>query len=210
MPFVIHTLSDRVHDYLRDRIISHEIAPGESIRQDALALELGVSKIPIREALSRLVESNMVEAMANRGFIATPLSLDELEEVYALRLILEPELASRTATAATMQQREQVKAARDAVVSAGAGQKDNITLRRNTLLSVLHQPGRKTTMQIVLQIFDRAERYQPKIFEHANFDIANLKALVSAWLKGDGVRVQTLYQERLERRLDLLRAGLAT
>ncbi len=210
MPFLILSLSDRVHDYLRERIVNHEIPPGEAIRQDALAAELGVSKIPIREALSRLVESHMVQANANRGFIAAPLSLDELEELFALRLLLEPALAAETTVSAGQAQREQVKAARDDLLRDAGQFGETTKLRRRILLSLLNQPGRKTTMNILVQVFDRSERYHLHSLPPAGSDATNLRLLMSAWLKGDAGRVAELYRARLLRRLELARAAFVS
>ncbi len=70
-------------------------------------------KIPIREALFHLVESNMVLSQANRGFIAAPFSLDELQELFAPHLLLEPTPTATTAVSADRAQREQVEAAGD-------------------------------------------------------------------------------------------------
>ena len=208
MPFVIHTLSDRVHEYLRERIVTHEIAPGEPIRQDALAEELGVSKIPVREALARLVEANLVQALANKGFVATPLSLEELEELFALRALLEPNIAALTAKSAELAQRGQVKSAKDAMIANTGSYRETTNLRRLTILSMLQQPGRKTTMSILMQLFDRAERYHPEVAVPAFTDAGNLKSLVAAWLKGDSAKVSELYRARLATRLELSRHGL--
>ena len=208
MPFVIHTLSDRVHEYLRERIVTHEIPPGEPIRQDALAEELGVSKIPVREALARLVEGNMVQSSANKGFIAAPLSLGELEELFSLRMLLEPHIAAATATAAELAQRGNVKTARDALIASKGTYRETMTLRRKTILSMLHEPGRKTSMSILMQVFDRSERYHPEATVPTFTDAGNLRALVAAWLKGDSNKVLELYRVRLSNRLDVARQGL--
>ena len=89
-----------VLDRIRDRILSGAVAAGQPVRQDALAAELGVSKIPLREALARLEQEGLVRAEANRGFFVRPLSAAEAEEVYALRLMLEPDAAGAGARAA--------------------------------------------------------------------------------------------------------------
>ena len=56
MSLVIRTISDQLVDLVRERILSGSVAPNSSIRQDALATELGISKIPLREALARLLD----------------------------------------------------------------------------------------------------------------------------------------------------------
>ena len=90
----IRTLSDRLVDVVRDFILSGTIAPDVAIRQDALAAELRVSKIPLREALARLEQDGLVVSYANRGFFVRPMSPQEAEEIYALRIKLEPDAAA--------------------------------------------------------------------------------------------------------------------
>ena len=90
----IRTLSDRLVDVVREFILSGVIAADVPIRQDALAAELRVSKIPLREALARLEQDGLVVSYANRGFFVRPMSPEEAEEIYALRIKLEPDAAA--------------------------------------------------------------------------------------------------------------------
>jgi DNA-binding FadR family transcriptional regulator len=66
----------------------------EPVRQDALAAELGVSKIPLREALARLEHEGLLTSQANRGWFVRPMSEDQAEEIYLLRLAIEPAAAA--------------------------------------------------------------------------------------------------------------------
>ena len=72
-----------------------ELVPGTWLRQDDLAERLGVSKIPVREALQRLAAIGLLRFEANRGAIVSSLSADEAEENYALRRSIEPLLLDR-------------------------------------------------------------------------------------------------------------------
>ncbi len=67
MTIVVRTLSDRVFEIVRERIVSGALPETVPIRHDALASELGVSKIPLREALTRLEQEGLVRSQANRG-----------------------------------------------------------------------------------------------------------------------------------------------
>lgn len=60
MSIVVQTLSEQIFSLVRDRIISGRIPVDTAIRQDALAAELGVSKIPLREALARLEQEGLL------------------------------------------------------------------------------------------------------------------------------------------------------
>jgi len=83
------TTPDMVAAVLRDAIVLGVLEPGESIRQDAVAAELRVSKIPVREALTKLEAEGLVRFLRNRGAEVTQLSVSEMEEVCELRKRLE-------------------------------------------------------------------------------------------------------------------------
>jgi len=74
---------------LRHAIVTGVLVPGESIRQDRVAADLEVSKIPVREALTKLESEGLVRFQRNRGAEVTPLSQEEMEEVFELRKQLE-------------------------------------------------------------------------------------------------------------------------
>jgi DNA-binding GntR family transcriptional regulator len=91
-------LADEIYDVLRASLISEEIAPGTKLNLDELARELHVSNTPVRQALARLESDGLVVKEAYRGFFAAPpIDLGSIEEVYDLRLLLEPAAASRAA-----------------------------------------------------------------------------------------------------------------
>jgi DNA-binding GntR family transcriptional regulator len=94
MTITVQTLSDQAFEIVRERILAAELAPLTPIRQDALADELGISKIPLREALTRLEQHGLLNSHPNRGYVVSALSADEAEEVFALRLKIEPEAAA--------------------------------------------------------------------------------------------------------------------
>ncbi len=89
-------LSDDVASRLRAAILSGAFAPGERLREEALARALGVSRGPVREALVELERQGLVVINRNRGAVVAQLSRDDLEELYTLRLAIE-ELAIRRA-----------------------------------------------------------------------------------------------------------------
>lgn len=85
------TLSQSVQRAIRDMIIKGAIAPGERINEVHLAKKLGVSRGPIREALSRLQAEGVLTYHANRGMTVSTLSAQDAYEVYTLRGMLEEE-----------------------------------------------------------------------------------------------------------------------
>lgn len=93
---------DRTYRMLRSRIMHGELGPGEALTLRGIGKEFGVSMTPAREALRRLVAEGALTLSAS-GRVATPeLSNDRIEELAALRALLEVELASRALPRAHM------------------------------------------------------------------------------------------------------------
>src|SRR5580658_11203182 len=81
--------SETVVDWLRADILAGRLAPGSRLRQDAIAIEYGVSHIPVREAFRRLEAEGLVSIRPHHGAIVTSLSASEIEELYEIRVALE-------------------------------------------------------------------------------------------------------------------------
>ncbi len=87
------TTQEQVLEELRRRILTGAIRPGDPIRPDQLAGELGVSRVPVREALKILEGEGQVRYRAHHGYVLTELDLDDLREIYRARQLLEDEAA---------------------------------------------------------------------------------------------------------------------
>ena len=95
--------ADTAYDDLRRRIVAGELSPGERLREESLAEQLGVSRTPVREALRRLDSEGFIRFEPNRGAHVAAWTHDDLEEIFALRALLEgycAALAARRCTAA--------------------------------------------------------------------------------------------------------------
>ncbi|ANN67934.1 GntR family transcriptional regulator [Bordetella bronchialis] len=87
-------MADGVYDNIYHKLMSLDIAPGSRIPIDVLARELGVSQTPVREALSRLEREGLVRKEHLIGYSAAPQwTRKQFEDLYAFRLLLEPEAA---------------------------------------------------------------------------------------------------------------------
>ena len=89
------TLSEQVADELREAIQSGRYLPGDRLVERKLAAELGISHIPVREALTRLEEEGLVERLPRRGARVALLTQRSLEEVSTLRVVLEQLVVKR-------------------------------------------------------------------------------------------------------------------
>ncbi len=86
------TSGERALEALRELILSGQLAPGSRLGEVELAERLGVSRTPVREALTRLAAEGLVEIVANRGARVATWTVAELEGVFDLRASLEPQL----------------------------------------------------------------------------------------------------------------------
>lgn len=96
-------LKARAYQVLRQRIVSHAIAPGAPIDDAALARELGMSRTPVRESLLMLQQSGLVRIVPRVGHFASEITAEDVFEAYGVRMLLEPataEMAARRITPA--------------------------------------------------------------------------------------------------------------
>jgi len=97
MPHALHqvktraaeNLSARVYNQIKSLILSNEVMPGQKLYHQRLSERLGVSRTPVREALTRLVQEGYVSFLPNRGFTCKEIRMQEAEELYDLREAIE-------------------------------------------------------------------------------------------------------------------------
>ncbi|TWX66096.1 GntR family transcriptional regulator [Colwellia sp. C1TZA3] len=92
MSIVYKTRTQLVVETLREKILSGEIKAGQPLRQAALAAELNVSRIPVREALLQLEGEGLVAFEPHKGATATELNANQVDELFELRAMLEVDL----------------------------------------------------------------------------------------------------------------------
>lgn len=78
-----------VHDSIRRAILTGDLEPGQELSQVQLAKRLGISRTPLREALRLLEREGLVESPPNRSVRVAGFSLEDLDQVYSIRLVLE-------------------------------------------------------------------------------------------------------------------------
>ena len=202
MSLVVRTLADRIFDVVRDKIVAGSLTADMPIRQDALAAELGVSKIPLREALARLEQENLLISHANRGYFVRPLSAHEAEEIYALRLAIEPATMGMASLAANDEERAAAIAAMAALDDAANGNLELVALRNREFHMALTRPSRRVlTMQLIERLQMLSERYTCAHLKPAGRgDRAHLEhtTLLKTWLSRNSKRAEELAAAHIE------------
>jgi DNA-binding GntR family transcriptional regulator len=212
MTLVVRSLSDQLVGLVRDRILSGKVAPNSPIRQDALANELGISKIPLREALTRLEQEGLVDSQTNRGFFVRGLSASEAEEVYALRLKLEPDAVALASQRATP---EQHQSARDTLArlyeATDAGGEGVGAFNRAFHLALLRPSGQLITVNILERLHVLSERYVRKHLEPLGRDERakeEHREMLDAWLGRDYDALRNVTVGHIAKTLEDLRQQL--
>lgn len=93
------------YEIIKDKIISAEFLPGEKLSENKLMTMLNIGRTPIREALSKLENENLVEISPKRGIFITEISVADVRNNYGIREVLEPyaiELASPSLTSSQL------------------------------------------------------------------------------------------------------------
>lgn len=209
---VVKTLSEQAYEILRERILSNDMAPSKPIRQDALSKGLGVSKIPLREALTRLEHDGLLISHPNRGFLVRPLTIDEAEDVFHLRMTVEPEAAADACKVATDEERayaEQVFVKLRALSDECSP--DAVSINRQFHLALTAPAKRSVTQNVLLKLHLLSERYVRKHLEPPNREESAFhehQLIFDAWMARDAKLVKKLIKDHTKGTLDDLRQQL--
>jgi len=213
MSIVVRNLSEQIFNIVREQIVSGKLPVERPIRQDAMANELGVSKIPLREALARLEQEGLLVSQANRGFFVRPMSASEAEEIFALRLAIEPQALAAGAMDASEEEQQDARDALAALDLAAVDHLDDVAARNRDFHMALVRPGRRLlTTQLIERLHVMSERYVHKHLEPAGReDRAHLEhqVLLQAWTTRDAARAKELAAEHINGTLSDLRRQLS-
>ncbi|MFF5291469.1 GntR family transcriptional regulator [Paractinoplanes globisporus] len=207
------TAQEAVLAELRRLIVTGQLRPGEQIVQDALAAELGVSRVPLREALKILEGEGQVRYVAHRGYFVTQLSLPDLLEVYRIREILEaeavrvglPQMTTEDVDRLAEAERE-VQAAAEAADVAGMTQAN-----RRFHFALIEACGLPRLVRILGLLWDATEVYRSVYFtEPGNRERVDAEhhELVAAVKAGDIERAVDVLDEHRRHAVTALRLML--
>ena len=212
MSLIIRNLSDQLVDLVRERILSGRVPAEGAIRQDALAAELGISKIPLREALARLEQEGLLKSQANRGFFVRSLNTVEAQEVYALRLKLEPDVMALAAERAETADHDIAVRTLDTLYQVTDKHGDGVgAFNRAFHMALLRPSAQPLSVNILERLHILSERYVRKHLEplgrddRANDEHRNM---LDAWLARDGALIRELTVAHIRKTMDDLMVQL--
>jgi DNA-binding GntR family transcriptional regulator len=157
-PIARRTVAAEAAEILRQRILTGDLKSGQPIRQEQIAQELGVSRIPLREALKQLEAEGFVTIEPHKGAVVSTLSLAEVEELFELRIHLESWLLRD----AIPRMREADFAQFDAIIDESR-LPDNLALWGDVnwrLHEAMYRPaGKPISLRFLKRIHDNLDRY---------------------------------------------------
>ena len=164
-------LGEEVYNAIYAQLMSREIAPGGRISVDRLVRELGVSQTPIREALSRLEAEGLVVKTHLIGYsAANQMDRSRLEQLYELRLLLEPHAAARAALNMTDEARanlsrlaSEMEAGDDENVSEAYGRFAQLDGQFHDLIA--HAGGNELVQEMLARLHTHVHLF--RLFYHA-------------------------------------------
>lgn len=205
------TLSAAIVEQLRQAILDGTYAAGLQLRQDFLAEQYGVSRIPVREALFQLEAEGLVRIVPHKGAVVSGLSLEEIHDVFDLRIMLEPRLLARSAPRLTAEDFRAIEQAHEAFAQAIAARDTNQfgVLNADFHMALYARADLPRTEAVVAGLLQVSERYTQfqlvslASMRRAEADHAHLRDLCRA---GDFVAACDFLRHHIEAvRVDLAR-----
>jgi DNA-binding GntR family transcriptional regulator len=158
---------EHVHRMIRESILNGSLTPGETMSQVALADELGVSRTPLREALRMLQGEGLILSEPNRRVRVAPLSLADVEELYAIRIPLEVTALRLSIARMAPEDIAELEGYMAAMAHfAAAEDYARWYVPHQAFHRGLTQRAGARFDALLLQLFDHAERYRRMHFGH--------------------------------------------
>jgi DNA-binding GntR family transcriptional regulator len=204
------TLSAAIVDQLRQAILEGAHPSGFQLRQDQLAETFGVSRIPVREALFQLEAEGLVEMIPHKGAVVTGLSAEEINDVFDLRLLLEPRLLRQSLSRLTEADYDSLDAIegafRAAIEARDAGRWGALNARFHlALYARAPLPRTLSTVMGLLQTSDRYTRLQLSVPGAMERALDEHRELLVLCRRGDIALACALLEQHIESvRADLL------
>ena len=183
------SLADQVFERLESDILLGKYARGQYLTELSLVEDLGVSRTPIREALRRLEQEHIIE-ISSRGILVLGVTAEDLADIYAMRLEVEPMVAARAAAVAT---EDEIKELREAAelqqYYVGRHDSDRIKYMDSRFHEVLYHASHSTVFyDTLLPLHKKVQKFRKASVENesrADKSMAEHNAILAAIEKRD-------------------------
>lgn len=205
------SLTEQVYDALKREILTARLRPSQPLIENELAARFGVSKTPIREALRLLVQDGWIVVLPRKGYLVAPLSLEDVREVFALRLMLEPQVTGDAAVrgSADLVARLRRAAAGGADALQPIGPRNEEPSYQSTMraarafhLTVAGAAGNSRLLRVLEALLDEVERLlhlMPQLGDHvtAMVEPAAHERIIAAIEAGDAEQAAAHMRDHL-------------
>jgi DNA-binding GntR family transcriptional regulator len=196
-------LSEIAYEKIKEAIIVNELAPGQAVSESQLAERFAMGKAPLRRALASLTQEGLVQPQSRRGYIIEPLTMKDIHDIWAVRLLLETEAARLAAGNVDEQYLKRL----DRVCKKGyihgnrATQRAYLSANREFHLAICRSSGNARLAKMVEQLIDHMSRMlflgilvaqSADHWEHGHTE------LVTALVNGHGEKAAAITKEHLQ------------
>ncbi|HME46455.1 MAG TPA: GntR family transcriptional regulator [Syntrophorhabdales bacterium] len=194
---------------LREAIVKGDLHPGQRLVESTLSSQMGISRIPVREAIKKLEQDGLVEKLDKRGFIVNNPSREEIEETFGIRAILESYAAALCTQ--HMNQRilnkieDTLSRYRDALGRADIAKMTELNAQFDQI--IISTAGSKKLYSLIENFRDFIFRYRNQLLasmNYASISLSDHERIVEAMKEGDVEKVEKLVREHLLRGKDIL------
>jgi DNA-binding GntR family transcriptional regulator len=208
------TAAQQVLESLRHGLVSGALRPGQRVTQEDVALHLGVSVAPVRDALRVLEQEGQLVYQPRRGYFVTELRIGDLEEIYELRRVLEGRLARLALPEIDDETLTRVRAAaQECEVAGDSGDVSHqLAANRRFHFALLERADQPHTMRMIRLLWDSTESYRASYYNSPAERRRAAKAhkrILSAIAARDPDRLVAELDAHRERALTVLRDILA-
>jgi DNA-binding GntR family transcriptional regulator len=200
-PPTSQTKVSAAYETIRRAIEEGALPPGQRLPMSQLEAELGMSPTPIREALRLLQSDGVVEHQPHRGMIVAEYTAEDVDEIFRLRLALEPLATGLAAERATAEELAHIAELHEEHVQAVAGDTAAAAVALNTEWhrAIYATCGSRILQEFINRLWMALPVRAVWVSSEARHSLEEHVALMDALLARDGARATTLMAEHLER-----------
>jgi DNA-binding GntR family transcriptional regulator len=210
---LVRNASVAATELIREAIIDGRLKPGQRLKEEDLARQLGISRTPIREALLMLQVEGLIVATPNRGATVRVHTPEDLEDLYALRALLEGHAARRAGPRITEEQAEQLRESCERFDALSPHEELRELVRENLFFhsTILDIAGSARLASMVRRVIELPLVYKSYIWyspDQKRISSHYHRQIVHALATGDAERAELVMKEHVFEARDILVARL--
>ena len=202
------TIQEIVYDKLKQRIISGVYKPGMRLVANDLAEEFNISRMPVREALTRLGTTGLVDIIPYKGAIVNKLTLEDFVEIYHIRAVLEG-LAARLACPNMREDDLERMRQANAVIKGMKSDNDDEfqSVNRNFHAAIWERTNSERLQELLANLYTESTRYRQLVFIHSE-RLSEIylehQAFLDAMCQKDAQKAELIIRDHYEKTLEWL------